>query len=108
MQTETAARFGLRDGQFFAEYRYKNLHWVLCRRRFVHGQGRIPYPFGFGDLRDEDIERIVAGLGPQERFEGWHEGWDPFGLRGEVPVVMVRITSDGVVHRRAIVEAGGR
>lgn len=93
-EKELRERFGLFDGQFFAEYRYKNLHWILDGRKI-----------GFGDLRDEDILRIKEELGGHEEFVGWNEHHMTRSQQTDTP--MVRITQKGVKHRTHIVEEEG-
>lgn len=89
-------RFGLRDGQFFAFYKYSNLHWFLNSKEI-----------GYGDLRDEDICRIVTELKPGEEFIGWNEHHGSRCQQTNTP--MIRIKSDGVVMlREEIVQTEGR
>jgi hypothetical protein len=93
---ELLHRFELRDGQFFAEYRYSNLHWFLNDKEF-----------GYGDLREEDIKRIAARLYVGEQFIGWHEHHGSRFQQTNTPVI--RIKSDGVVmFREDIIQAEGR
>lgn len=55
-------RFTLHNGQFFGEYRLKNQTWKLNGIKI-----------GFGDLRQEDIDRIQKCLTDDETFEGFNE-----------------------------------
>lgn len=56
------SRFGLADGQFFAEQRLRNQHWFL-------GGVKI----GFGDLTAADILRICDLLKDEEEFTCFNE-----------------------------------
>lgn len=78
-------RFGLREGQFFAYYKHKNLHWVLNEEFF-----------GFGDLRDEDIERIFNELSDNEIFEGFNEHHFSAWKINDLPIL--RITSTEITN----------
>lgn len=69
---ELQTRFDVTNGQFFGEYRFKNLNWYL-------GDG-IMTPaekdewFNYGDIREEDIPRVQALLVPGEILTlGWKE-----------------------------------
>lgn len=81
-QEATRERFGLKDGQFFAVNRKKNLQWVLNEE-----------PFGFGDLRDEDIQRIQGDLSKGEIFKGFNEHHGTEFQQRKNPVVI--IVADG-------------
>lgn len=91
----SAERFGLHDGQFFGHYRYKNLQW------FSDGTY-----IGYGDLRNEDIDRIQQNLHDGEVFEGFNEHHGTEWQQTSTP--MVRITTDRVMHRAEIQEKEGR
>lgn len=88
---EYLRKFGLSHGQFFAHYKYKNLWW--------HLNG---VEIGYGDLREEDIERIQENLVPGDEFCGFHEmhgtEWAP---RDGLPMVI--INHNGVVHNADVV-----
>lgn len=71
-------RFGLRHGQFFAKYRFKNLHW------FLNGK-----EFGFGDLRSIDILNIHDRLNEDDVFEGFNEHHMTQYMQRENPVVRI-------------------
>jgi hypothetical protein len=60
--SELMASFGMHDGQFFAHYRHKNQ--IL----FMNGER-----FGFGDLRDEDIDSIKEKMNHGDVFEAHNE-----------------------------------
>lgn len=94
-QEDIAKRFGLYNGQFFAEYKYKNLWWFLNEE-----------PCGFGDLRDEDILRIKKDLVEGEMFVGWNE--HHMGRFQHTDTPMVRITHNSILHRADIVISEGR
>jgi len=56
-------RLGLRHGQYFAFYQFKNLNWYLNDRWI-----------GFGDLREEDLINIIKALKLRETFAaGWKD-----------------------------------
>lgn len=78
-------RFGLNHQQFFAEFKHKNLFWVL------DGQ-----TIGFGDLRQEDIELIQLQLREDEEFLGYNEHhattWQ------QTPHAVIRITHDEITY----------
>lgn len=57
-----ADRFGLHHGQFFGESLYNNLFWVLDGETI-----------GYGDIRMEDLSKILNNLKPEEVFEGFNE-----------------------------------
>lgn len=71
-------RFGLTNGQYFAEYRFKNLWWVL------NG-----VTIGYGDLRDEDLKRIHSALEPTDVFLGWNEHHGTQFQQLDLPVVWI-------------------
>jgi hypothetical protein len=79
---EACARFGLRDGQFFAHWQKKNQHW------FLNGKW-----IGFGDIRGEDIERIQAELKDGEKFEGFNEHHMSRFMQRENPVICIDMNS---------------
>lgn len=93
---EICERFGLSNGQFFAEYKFKNLWWVL------DGE-----PFGYGDLRQEDITRIFERLEPDEIFLGWNEHHNTNLQQTMYPIL--RITNKTVTQpdRAARLRAAG-
>ena len=76
-------RFGMHHGQFFGEYMFKNLHWVL--------DGNV---IGFGDLRQVDISALLNNLKPGEVFEGFNEHHG--SQFQQTDHAMVKIT-DGVI-----------
>lgn len=80
------ARFGLHDGQFFGYYRYKNLWWWLNGKEI-----------GYGDLREEDIQRISQRLSDGEEFVGWNEHHQTRFQQTRFP--MIRILPGEVYHR---------
>lgn len=94
-QQEIAERFGITNGQFFAEYRYKNLWWFLNE-----------LACGYGDLREEDILRIQNELVEGEEFIGWNE--HHMGRFHQTDTPMIRITNTQVLHRADIVISEGR
>jgi len=71
-------RFGLRNGQFFAYYQFKNLHWHLGEK-----------VVGFGDLREEDVARIQAELRDGEVFFGYHESHGTEHQMRDTPLVFI-------------------
>lgn len=75
-------RFGLKHGQFFAEYRFSNVHWILNDKEI-----------GYGDLRVEDIIKIHQTLGEDDVFEGFNEHHMTHHMQRESPVVRIRNTS---------------
>jgi len=91
-QTEVQERFGLTDGQFFAEYRYKNLWWTLDG-----------VDIGFGDLRSYDIVCISVMLNDDEKFVGWHESRGMPVKQTEHPMVIIE--HNRITHRDAIINA---
>lgn len=93
-EKEIRERFEIYDGQFFAEYRYKNLQWDLNGRKI-----------GYGDLRDEDILRISETLEEGEEFVGWNEHHG--GPHQQTNTPMVRITREDIKLRTDIVEEEG-
>lgn len=88
---EMRERFGLRHGQFFAFYRYKNLQWEL--------NGEF---FGYGDLRDDDIIRIQEALTEDETFIGWNEHHMTNWHQTDIPMVV--ITHDNFKFRAELIE----
>lgn len=78
---EYAEKLGLRDGQFFAKYRYKNLWW------FLNG-----VKIGYGDIRDEDILRLTEVLTENDEFLGFNEHHGSDHQQRDLP--MLRITKD--------------
>lgn len=86
---EICKRFHLRDGVFWGEYRHKNLHWFLNDKRF-----------GFGDLRDSDIQIIHMALEPGEVFKGYNEHHGSSFMQRENPVI--EINSTEVLHHKPI------
>lgn len=78
--------FALRNGQFFANYKYKNLHWSM--------NGKF---FGFGDLRDDDIARIRRDMLADDVFEGYNENHFSDQFR-QTPHAMIRITRETVTY----------
>jgi hypothetical protein len=88
-------RFGLKNGQFFGTYVYKNLHWSI--------NGTF---FGFGDLRNEDIERIKNELNEGEEVAGWNEHHFAKEYQ-QTKTPMIRIRPEGVMYRQDIVAEEG-
>jgi hypothetical protein len=86
-------RFGLKNGQVFSDYTYKNLWWQL-------DNGASVIFFGFGDLRRSDILHIQLLLSGGETFKGWHENHGTPLQRSNVPIV--QISSDGIKTRREL------
>lgn len=84
-------RFGLRHGQFFAHYRYKNLQWAL--------NGEF---FGYGDLRDGDLIRIQESLADDETFVGWNEHHGTDWQQTSMPMVIV--TDNNIMFRKEIMK----
>lgn len=82
-------RFVLKNGQFFAYYRYKNLQWEL--------NGEF---FGYGDLRDDDLIRIQEELSEYETFKGWNEHHGTEWQQTDIPMVV--ITHDDIKFREEI------
>lgn len=80
---QTEMRFGFHHGQFFSEYLYKNLHWVLDGETI-----------GFGDIREKDVATLIDTLNAGEVFEGFNEH---HGTRfQQTPRAMIMIM-DGVI-----------
>lgn len=92
---EIAKRLKLSNGQFFADYKYKNLWW------FLNGE-----PCGYGDLRDEDILRIKNELVKDEEFVGWNEHHLSRSHQTDTP--FVRIKHNSILYRADIVISEGR
>ena len=90
---ELREHFGVWNGQFFAEYRFKNLNWYLGKK--------IPIKFEecewfcYGDVRHDDIARVQSLLKSDELlFLGWKElganqEWDSVFRDGEGPWVII-------------------
>lgn len=60
--TPEAERFGLHNGQFFAQHAHKNVSWYL-NGRFI----------GSGDLRSADLMRIKSALKNDDCFVAYNE-----------------------------------
>lgn len=99
LQSKLREIFNLRDGQFFGEYRYKNLHW------FIQHHDQQPILMGFGDLRDEDILFIAENIADGVEFVGWNEHHGTEFQQTKTP--MIRITSTDIKFRQQIVDEEG-
>lgn len=107
---ELRARFGVQNGQFFAYYEFKNLNWYLADKdeeNMVKAEW-----FCFGDIREEDMERLPSLLREGEKLIlGWKDlGPDTrektfFGDGGGVWLV---IEPEGVTFDIRIAEDLGR
>lgn len=93
-------RFGVTNGQFFSEYRFKNLNWYFSD----NGVNRM-FPgvwFAFGDIREEDIERASKALGEGEALVlGWKDlrpNERSNELFGDGGGVHVAINSGGILY----------
>jgi hypothetical protein len=85
-------RLGLKNGQFFGKFRYKNLKWQLD-----------DIVFGYGDLTDDQLLHIAETLESGEKFVGWNEHqWTNF-QQSEMPMVV--ITSNDILFRQEIMAA---
>lgn len=89
------ARFKIHDGQFFGDYKYKNLWWELDGQKL-----------GYGDLRLSDILYIQTQLNDGEEFVGWNE--HHFSEFRQTKTPMIRIRQDSVKYREDIVAEEGR
>lgn len=94
---EMCERFGLRDGQMRppGPAFQKNRHW--------HVEGE-DFSFGYGDLSQEDLERIQATLDDHEVFLGWNEHHGSNIQQTDFP--MVRVTNQDISfpHREKMLE----
>lgn len=89
--TEMCNRFGLRNGQFFANYACKNVWWEL--------DGEF---FGYGDLSAENVFELQRRLEEGEVFQAWNEHHMTDWQQTDTP--MLRIKKDDIMYRRDIVE----
>ena len=71
---ELRERFGVKNGQFWGYYRFKNLNWYLCQDDTdVMDMTKNDW-FLFGDVRDEHIPVLMACLEPNETLIlGWKD-----------------------------------
>jgi hypothetical protein len=110
---ELRERFGVWNGQFWAVYRYKNLNWYLVKYTDLMNSTNGPAVkdvdrgewFCFGDIREEDGDRLAKLLNPGEVLVlGWKElGPDVrkdefFGNGGDIWMI---ITTGGVRYDKA-------
>jgi hypothetical protein len=88
---KACTRLGLNSGAFYGSYVYKNLWWEL--------NGKI---IGYGDIRTEDIARIMEILGLDETFIGWNEHHGSEHQQTDIP--MIKILKDVVLFRGELCE----
>ena len=72
---ELRERFGVWNGQFWAFWKYKNLNWYLVK---FSEEDDVDVDdgewFNYGDIRDEDVDRLAKLLNPGEALVlGWKE-----------------------------------
>lgn len=76
--TEVRARFELCDGQIRSHYTYKNLWWTLNMMLF-----------GYGDINQDDIQRIQDLLSDNEVFRGWNEHHGTESQQTNYPMIII-------------------
>lgn len=81
-------RFMLNDGQVFSDYLFKNLWWSLNNINI-----------GYGDLRQQDCERIQKLLQDDEIFRGWNEHQGTTNQQTTKPMVRITKAVIGFPHR---------
>jgi hypothetical protein len=100
---ELRERFGVTNGRFFGEYRFKNLNWYFTDSGKVNQEQPGEW-FCYGDIRDDDVISLRSNLNEGELLIlGWKElrgddRWDEVFRDGGG--VWMAIAKDGVVYDR--------
>lgn len=93
--------FGVHSGQFWGQYRFKNLNWYLVKDGKLASKGEGEW-FCYGDIRDEDVPRLQGVLQEGERLVlGWKDmGPDTYTdeIRGFGGGIWMIIRHDRIVY----------
>lgn len=81
-RTAILTRFGIANGQVRDPARFTNLAWYLNDEKF-----------GFGDMSQEDIDRIAELLDPGEVFRGFNEHHMSRQMQRQSPMVEIDCTT---------------
>lgn len=113
---ELRERFDVWNGQFWAVWKYKNLNWYLVNFNEEDGVDTDDGEwFNYGDIRDEDVDRLAKLLKPGEALVlGWKElGPDVkkdvfFGNGGNIWLIITTggVRYDVTKHRDKLLNGG--